>query len=71
VGVRARGTPDLSFSFSRLCFPISNNDRNKNAAGKSASSPYEGERSAQGACECVSRDRSRCARGWANGSRVG
>jgi hypothetical protein len=64
------GNPDLLFSFSRFCFLIRNNGRNKNAAGKSASPPYRGGRSAQGACECASRDRSRCAGGWINGSRA-
>jgi len=44
---RGEGNPDLSFSFSRFCFLIRNNGRNKNAAGKSASPPYEGGRSAE------------------------
>jgi hypothetical protein len=70
VSRRAEGNPDLQFSFSSFYFLIRNNGRNKNAAGKSASPPYRGGRSAEGACECASRDRSRCAGGWINGSRA-
>src|SRR5262245_65349140 len=59
VNGRAEGNPDLSFSFSRICSLIRNNGRNTNAAGTSASPPYEGGRSAEwmaaAACECASR----------------
>jgi hypothetical protein len=42
VSERAKGNPNLSFSFSRFCFRISNDGRKTNAAGTSASPPYEG-----------------------------
>src|SRR5215813_8393486 len=41
VSGRAKGNPDLSFSFSRICSLIRNNGRDTNAASISAS-PIEG-----------------------------
>jgi hypothetical protein len=57
VSERAKGNPDISFSFSRFCSLIRNNDRSTNAAGISAS-PSEGAFGVVdggGACECASR----------------
>src|SRR6266542_159842 len=59
VSGRVEGNPELSFSFSRFCLLIRNNGGKTNAAGTSASPPYDGGRSAAvdggGACECASR----------------